>query len=300
MSRHKIGFAGTGFMGRVVHLANCATIEARWVSSLGLPLVFAALLVPSCFDRPIPEGMPVYTYEVVNAYPHDPDAFTQGLVFEDGVLYEGTGLRGQSSLRRVALETGEVLQIHELASEYFGEGVTVYGDRIIQLTWTANVGFVYERQSFELLQEFEYPTRGWGITHDGTRLIMSDGTATLYCLDPGTFEEIGRINVWDDGGPVTRLNELEYVEGEIYANVWQTDRIARIAPENGRVVGWIDLEGLLSAEDRTGHEDVLNGIAYDAERDRLFVTGKRWPKLFQIELISVCHIYSLGLRQRHI
>jgi len=208
------------------------------------------------------------------------------LVFEDGVLYEGTGLNGRSTLRRVKLETGEVLQIHELPAQFFGEGVTVYGNDIIQLTWQSHVGFVYDRDSFELLQEFNYSTQGWGITHDGERLIMSDGTATLYFLDPETFEEIGRVGVYDNDGSVNRLNELEYVQGEIYANVWQTNCIARIDPQTGQVVGWIELKGLLTPEDRGEPVDVLNGIAYDAENARLFVTGKLWPKLFEIELIS--------------
>jgi len=208
------------------------------------------------------------------------------LVFEEGVLYEGTGLNGRSTLRRVELETGEVLQIHELPAQFFGEGVTVYGNDIIQLTWRSHVGFVYDRDSFELLQEFNYSTQGWGITHDGERLIMSDGTATLYFLDLETFEEIGRVGVYDNDGSVNRLNELEYVQGEIYANVWQTNCIARIDPQTGQVVGWIELKGLLTPEDRGEPVDVLNGIAYDAENARLFVTGKLWPKLFEIELIS--------------
>ena len=241
---------------------------------------------PTFSTTPTPlDTVPIYTYKVVNTYPHDPNAFTQGLVFEDGVLYEGTGLRGRSTLRVVELETGDILQIRELPAQFFGEGVTIYGNRIIQLTWQSNVGFVYDKESFELLQEFNYPTEGWGITHDGERLIMSDGTSTLRFLDPETYEEVHRVEVLDRGSPVTRLNELEYVQGIIYANVWQTDRIAMIAPSTGQVVGWIDLEGLLGEEDRIQRVDVLNGIAYDAEDDRLFVTGKWWPKLFEIELI---------------
>jgi len=232
------------------------------------------------------DGIPVYTYNIVNTYPHDRNAFTEGLVFEDGVLYEGTGLLEQSTLRRVELETGDILQIRELSDEFFGEGMTIYENKIIQLTWQSNIGFVYDKNSFELLQEFNYSTDGWGITHDGERLIMSDGTPTLHFLDPQTFEEIGQLEVSGNDGPVTRLNELEYIQGEIYANVWQTDRVARIAPGTGRVVGWVDLAGLLTAEDLSEPVDVLNGIAYDANTDRLFVTGKWWPKLFEIELIS--------------
>ncbi|GAB4535354.1 MAG: glutaminyl-peptide cyclotransferase [Anaerolineae bacterium] len=230
--------------------------------------------------------VPVYTYRIVNTYPHDPAAFTQGLVFEEGgLLYEGTGLRGRSTLRKVELETGKVLKLRRLPPHLFGEGVAVLGDRIYQLTWQAHIGFVYDRESFELLAEFHYPTEGWGLTHDGQRLIMSDGTSTLHFLDPETIEETGQVQVYDDLGPVVRLNELEYVRGEVYANVWKTDRIARIDPQTGRVTGWIDLTGLLSQEDRSLPVDVLNGIAYDAQHDRLFVTGKLWPRLFEIELV---------------
>jgi glutamine cyclotransferase len=249
-------------------------------------LVLSCLNLQGCLFPGNPDAIPVYTYDVVNTYPHDHDAFTQGLVFENGFLYEGTGLYGESTLRRVELETGGILQIRELPDQFFGEGITIYGNRVIQLTWQSNVGFVYDRNSFELLQEFNCSTEGWGITHDGTRLIMSDGTSTLHFLDPQTFEEIGQLAVFADDDPVTKLNELEYVQGEIYANVWQTDRIARIAPGTGTVVGWIDLEGLLTAEDLTEPVDVLNGIAYDADTDRLFVTGKLWPELFEIDLIS--------------
>ena len=255
----------------------------RPLTLLGTALVFSCSILPGCNSS----HAAVYTYNIVNTYPHDRNAFTEGLVFEDGVLYEGTGLYGQSSLRRVELESGDVLQIRELSSEFFGEGITIYGDKIIQLTWKSHIGFVYAKNSFELLQEFDYTTEGWGITYDGTRLIMSDGTSTLHFLDPQTFEEIGQLEVVDNNGPVTRLNELEYVQGEIYANVWQTDRIAIITPKTGRVVGWVDLEGLLTAEDLSEPVDVLNGIAYDAETGRLFVTGKLWPKLFEIELVSL-------------
>jgi len=253
---------------------------------LGAVLVFSCLNLQGCLIPGNSDVIPVYTYNIVNTYPHDRDAFTQGLVFEDGVLYEGTGRFGHSTLRRVELETGDILQIRELSDEFFGEGITIYENKIIQLTWQSNIGFVYNKDSFELLQEFNYSTEGWGITHDGERLIMSDGTSTLHFLDPQTFEEIGQLQVFDNDGPVTRLNELEYIQGEIYANVWQTDLIARIAPGTGQVAAWIDLRGLLTAEDRSESVDVLNGIAYDAKTDRLFVTGKLWPKLFEIELIS--------------
>ena len=232
----------------------------------------------------LPDTAPVYTYKILNTYPHDQKAFTEGLIFEDGYLYEGTGIQGESTLRKVDLETGEVLKVYRLPTQFFGEGVTIWEDTLIQLTWQSRIGFVYDKESFLLLREFTYPTEGWGITHDGKHLIMSDGTSTLYFLNPETFEEVRRIEVRDAGRLITHLNELEYIQGEIYANVWLTNRIARISPETGCVVGWIDLEGLLSTEDRLQPVDVLNGIAYDATRDRLFVTGKYWPKLFEIKL----------------
>ena len=262
------------------------------IASLGLVALIGTVFICSCSGFPealpdtISDDIPVYTYKIVNVYPHDPNAFTQGLVFDDGILYEGTGLYGSSTLREVELETGEILQIHELASQFFGEGVTIYRDAIIQLTWKSNVGFVYDKNSFELLREFKYPTEGWGITHDEKRLIISDGTSTLHFLHPETFEELEQVEVYDNNGPMNRLNELEYIQGEIYANVWKTDSIARISAQTGQVLGWIKLDGLLSQEDDIGSVDVLNGIAYDAKDDRLFVTGKLWPRLFEIELIS--------------
>jgi glutamine cyclotransferase len=221
----------------------------------------------------------------VRVFPHDPNAYTQGLVVENGVLHEGTGRHGESSLRRVDLETGEVLQFLGLPPQYFGEGITIFGDRIIHLTWQSHVGFVYDRETFELLDTFRYATEGWGLTHDGARLIMSDGTSTLRFLDPETLEETGQVKVRDRQRPVLKINELEYVEGEVWANIWYTDRIARIDPTTGKVVGWIDLRGLLDPRDRQSSEAVLNGIAYDAKTGRLFVTGKLWPKLFEIELV---------------
>lgn len=234
-----------------------------------------------------PSAIPHYTYRIINTYPHDPNAFTQGLVYEDGIFYEGTGLYGQSSLRRVDVATGEVQQMVSLDEQYFGEGIVTWEDRIIQLTWRENSGFVYDKTNFDPLQEFNYPTEGWGITHDGQKLIMSDGTATLYFWDPDTLAEIGHVDVFAENGPVVRLNELEYVEGEVWANIWQTDLIARIDPETGQVVGWIDLTGLLDTAVVTQTVDVLNGIAYDAATGRLFVTGKLWPQVYEIELIPV-------------
>ena len=227
---------------------------------------------------------PTYGYRIVNRYPHDPNAFTQGLVFVDGFLFEGTGLRGLSSLRKVDLLSGNILKMRRLPDRFFGEGVTVYHNKVIQLTWRANLGFVYDKDTFQLVETFHYPTEGWGITHDGQRLIMSDGTSILYFLDTESYKEIGRIEVRDNKVPVYHLNELEYVKGLILANVWKTERIAQISPETGEVVGWIDLRGLLRPEERVQRVDVLNGIAYDQRNDRIFVTGKLWPKLYEIEL----------------
>jgi glutamine cyclotransferase len=223
----------------------------------------------------------VLGYRIVRSYPHDPQAFTQGLTYADGVLYEGTGLNGQSSIRKVKLENGEVLQIRRMASHYFGEGITLWQGSLVQLTWQAEIGFVYDRQTFEPRGTFQYKGEGWGLTHDGTRLVMSDGSPTLRFLDPRSFKETGTLVVRDAGTPVDDLNELEFVKGEIYANVWQQERIARISPRTGRVTAWIDLRGLLSPREAAG-VDVLNGIAYDASGDRLFVTGKLWPRLFEI------------------
>ena len=227
----------------------------------------------------------VWTYKIINTFPHDREAFTQGLVFDDGFLYEGTGLNGRSELRKVELETGKVLQTHKLADEYFGEGITIFGDRIIQLTYKSNVGFVYNKETFELQREFSYPTEGWGLTHDGENLIMSDGTPMLYFLDPETFKQNRKIMVLDQDSPVWGLNELEYIDGQIYANVWPTERIVRIEPETGEVIGWIDIEGILAPQDHSEPVDVFNGIAYDSANRRLFVTGKFYPKLYEIKLI---------------
>jgi len=227
---------------------------------------------------------PTYTYRVLNAFPHDRDAFTQGLVFSGGKLYEGTGLNGRSSIREVDLETGQVLRIRNLDAVYFGEGITVWDDAIVQLTLSSGKGLVYDAATFELRREFSYTTGGWGITSDGERLIMSDGTSMLHFLDPETFQRIGQVIVKDGTRPIIGLNELEYIDGEVFANVWQTDLIARVSPGTGEVTAWIDLTGILDAADRPG-SDVLNGIAYDTGGERLFVTGKLWPRLFQIEIV---------------
>jgi glutaminyl-peptide cyclotransferase len=225
-------------------------------------------------------------YQVVHVYPHDAKAFTQGLIFIDGHVYESTGENGRSSLRLVDLYTGQVLQKHDLSGEYFGEGLTDWGSSLVQITWTSHKGFVYDRFSFSQLKSFEYDGEGWGLTHDSMNLIMSDGTAYLRFLDPKSFREIRRLKVIDENGnAVEKLNELEFVHGEIYANVWHSDEIARISPRTGKVVGWIDLRGILDPREVSDHEAVLNGIAYDAAGDRLFVTGKLWPKLFEIKIV---------------
>jgi glutamine cyclotransferase len=245
------------------------------------------------------DDLPVYTYEIVRAYPHDRTAFTEGLVFSDGALIEGTGLTGRSTLRMVRLETGEIITLQKLPDEYFGEGVTVSGDTIFQLTEQAGIGFLYDRNTLETRGTFPCPTPGWGLTYDGQHLIASDGSDRLTFIDPANFRPLHQIEVRAGGVPVRNLNELEYIEGEIYANVWPTDRIARISPRTGEVTGWIDLEGILSPSDRkavglseiAGNEGnfssswtCLNGIAYDPEGKRLFVTGKFWPTLYEIRL----------------
>ena len=229
--------------------------------------------------------LPMFGYTIVRAYPHDRDAFTQGLQYIDGELYEGTGLNGRSSIRKVNLDTGAVLQKRDVAEAYFGEGITVWRNQIVQLTWQSGVAFVYDRKTFAPLRTFRYRGEGWGLTNDGTNLIMSDGSEVLRVIDPATFDVRRRVRVTASGAPVRELNELEYVKGEVFANVWQTERVARIDLKTGNVSGWIDLAGLLTARERAG-TDVLNGIAYDAARDRLFVTGKLWPKLFEIRLVA--------------
>ena len=243
----------------------------------------AAWLAPRTGAQGTPgRGVPTLAYDVVKSYPHDSQAFTQGLIYRDGVLYESTGLNGRSSLRRVRLDTGEVLQQKRVDTRYFAEGMTDWGASLIQLTYTTNLAFVYNRSTFALEDTFTYTGEGWGLTQDGRRLIMSDGTAALRFLDPVTRRESGRVTVTADGRPVEHLNELEFIKGEVWANVWLTNRIAIIQPSTGRVRAWLDLAGLLPPAN-TGH-DVLNGIAYDAAGDRVFVTGKLWPRLFEIRL----------------
>lgn len=235
--------------------------------------------------------LPVSGYEVVNAYNHDKDAFTQGLIFHDGFLYESTGQNGQSSLRKVELETGKVLQKKEVPDEYFAEGMTVLGDKIYQITWQENTGFVYNLKNFSLIKEFRYAGEGWGLTTDGTNLIMSDGTHVIRFVDPETFETLRTIVVKDENGkPLYKLNELEFIKGEIWANIWQSENIkkpnhiARIDPADGKLLGWINLDNISPNDSGRNYENSLNGIAYDAADDRIFVTGKNWRRLFEIKL----------------
>lgn len=231
-----------------------------------------------------PKGA-VAGFRVIAEYPHDATAFTQGLVFTDGRLYEGTGKKGESSLRRIELATGRTELTVPLDSAYFGEGITILDGKLYQLTWQNRLGIIYDQRTFNPVSTFRYTGEGWGLTHDGKRLILSDGTSTLRFIDPKTFEVAKRLKVRAANGPIDKLNELEYRKGEILANIWYSDRIARISPETGEVLGWIDLTNLYPARQRSSKEDVLNGIAYDESNDRLLVTGKNWPKVYEIEVI---------------
>jgi len=228
---------------------------------------------------------PVFGYKIVNTYPHDTNSFTQGLIFDKGVLYESTGLNGHSAVKIVDLKTGKTLKSHELPDNYFGEGIAIIENKIIQLTWRSKTGFVYDKKTLKLIKKFSYQTQGWGITYDGKYLIISDGSAVLYFMDPNTFKVVGTLEVHGDSGKVSKLNELEYINGEIYANIWGIEKIARINPKTGRVTAWINLSGLLSDQDKKNRVDVLNGIAFNSDKGSLFVTGKLWPKLFEIELV---------------
>jgi glutamine cyclotransferase len=266
--------------------------KAIWIALVPLLLLAFAVLVvrllPS--EKPpgsIPETLSTYmTYEVINVYPHDPNAFTQGLIFHEGFLFESTGLYGESSLRKVVLETGEILQQINLSPDFFGEGLTLWDETLVQLTWQEGTGFVYALNDFTLLGQFTYPTEGWGLTHNGESLIMSDGSSRLHFLEPSTFQILGGVDVMYQDAPIKHLNELEFIHGEVYANIWLTDDVVRIDPVTGEVVGWIDLRGILPDALRTPSTDVLNGIAFDPDGNRLFVTGKKWPQLYEIRLVD--------------
>lgn len=225
-------------------------------------------------------------FRVIAEYPHDATAFTQGLVFTDGRLYEGTGKKGESSLRRIELASGRIEQLIPLDSAYFGEGITILDGKLYQLTWQNRLGIVYDQQTFNPISTFRYTGEGWGLTHDGKQLILSDGTSTLRFIDPKTFDVVKRLKVRAANGLIDKLNELEYRKGEILANIWYSDRIARISPKTGEVLGWIDLSALYPERQRSTREDVLNGIAYDEAKDRLLVTGKNWPKVYEIEVLT--------------
>jgi glutaminyl-peptide cyclotransferase len=260
----------------VAVVVGCAATPAPAERSVPAPAAQAA-------EAPRP-AVPVHSFEVVHAYPHDAEAFTQGLVYRDGFLYESTGLQGQSTLRKLEIETGRVVQRRAMAPDIFAEGLTIWNNTLVQLTWQHQMAFVYALATFAPQSTLTYEGEGWGLTHDGTRLILSDGNAVLRFLDPASGRETGRVPVNDRGRPVVDLNELEFVRGSVLANVWHTDRIAVIDPATGTVTAWLDLTGLRPASSRQDAEAVLNGIAYDEARDRLFVTGKRWPTLFEIAL----------------
>jgi glutamine cyclotransferase len=267
------------------HAPMKLTVLRRRLAISFLLIALAQLLLGQSSPQLHGAGPPEYTFKIVQAFPHDTTAFTQGLAYLEGFLYESTGLNGRSSLRKVRLETGEVVQRVDLAPEFFGEGITLIKDQVVQLTWQSHTGFVYNVRDFRLLRRFSYSGEGWGLASNGREIFMSDGTPVIRVLDTGTLQEKRRVTVRGGDTPIDQLNELEFVEGEIFANVWQTDRIARISPQSGRVVGWIDLKGLLSPIYRLQPGAVLNGIAYDSVRKRLFVTGKLWPNIFEIRLV---------------
>lgn len=257
------------------------------INGITTPLLLSLLLslLPAAGVLAAP-SIPTYDFKVVRSYPHDPQAFTQGLLYRDGFLYESTGLNGKSSIRKVNLETGKVLQSKDIPPQYFGEGLTVWKDTLVGITWQTQTGFVFDLASFELRNQFAYPGEGWGLAQNGKELVLSDGSATLRFLDPKTFLEVRRVKVTADGIAVDQINELEVVGDEIFANIWHTNTIARIDQNTGKIVGWIDLGKLYpDAGKGPSSENVLNGIAWDADKKRLFVTGKLWPKLYEIKLV---------------
>ncbi len=259
------------------------TEKRRFTLFISVILILLALQL--VYQNTKPKTPSYYDVEVVEKYPHDPDAFTQGLVYYEGYLYEGTGLYGESSLRKVDFETGEVLKQIDLEDQYFGEGITILEDKVYQITWKEETGFVYNLDDFTIERTFRYQGQGWGLTHDGTHLIMSNGSSTLSFYDPSTFELMKTVDVIYDGAPVPDLNELEYIDGVVYSNVWNLDQIIIINPDDGSTHGWTDLESLRGELDSSEGVDVLNGIAYDAESGSLLLTGKFWPNLFEVELV---------------
>jgi glutamine cyclotransferase len=270
-------------------MKKASTPRFALLALLAIVLLAAVVFAAQGSSDLVREGegtIPLFGYEIINVYPHSSQAFTQGLVYDDGLLYEGTGLYGRSMLCRVELQTGRILKKTLLDGNLFGEGIALWKDRIIQLTWQSGLGLVYGKENMTLIGNFSYQTEGWGITTDGKSLIMSDGADVLHILDPESFAEKGRILVTTNGRPQEGLNELEYIKGQIYANIWPTNWIAIISPESGKVKGKINLQGILQESDLQGSKvDVLNGIAYDAKDDRLFVTGKLWPRLFEIKVV---------------
>ncbi|MFA7541111.1 MAG: glutaminyl-peptide cyclotransferase [Lysobacterales bacterium] len=264
-------------------LLACTGLAAREPATSAPAPVTQAPTRPAPAAQAPAQPVQMYDYQVVNRYPHDRSAFTQGLLYRDGFLYESTGLNGRSSLRKVVLETGAVIRIQRLDRKYFGEGLADWDGSLIQVTWQAGTGFVYDLDTFQEQRQFQYPGEGWGLTADGTRLIMSDGTPQLRFLDPETLAETGRVDVTYEGQPLRGLNELEFIAGRVYANVFPTQTVVMIDPHSGAVTGRVDLTGLLPDSER-GRVDVLNGIAWDADGERVFVTGKLWPTLFEIRL----------------
>ncbi len=271
----------------------CITIgfaeEGKFLSNKFVYSRFIFVLLLCCFPFSVPaqEQVPRYGYSIVNSYPHNIESFTQGLVYQEGFLYEGTGKKGRSSLSKINLEDAEVVMSKNLSQRYFGEGIEIVGDKIYQLTWTSHLVLVYDKATFESVGSHYNATQGWGLAYDGTSLILSDGSATLQFMDPETFAPLRKVEVKLAGNSISQLNELEYINGEVWANVWQTDFILRINPENGEVNSIVDLTGLSEQTELGSNEAVLNGIAWDAEQERLFVTGKFWANLFEIELLGL-------------
>jgi glutamine cyclotransferase len=263
-------------------MSGGSTLNGRY--SFTLTIILGSILL-ACAPAGSTSDSFTMIAEVVATYPHDRRAFTQGLVIHDGRLFEGTGQYGESTLREVSLESGEVLRSTQLSRAYFGEGITILGDRVYQLTWQNGIGAVYDLETFNVSDTFRYTGEGWGLTHDGNLLILSDGTATLRFLDPGSFEVVRELEVNGPAGPVRRLNELEFIEGEIWANVWYEDLIVRIDPQTGNVTGTVDLSSVYPPTLR-GREEVANGIAFDAAEQRIYITGKNWPQLYEIRLVA--------------